>query len=520
MTKEELLDPRTWGAPARVRMRETHVSWVALQGDRAYKVKKPVDLGFLDFRSLEQRRSACDAEVRLNRRLAADIYLGVIGLVRREGGLRRADADAPGVVEYAVEMRRFDEQDTLARRIAADLVAPTQVEALGQLIAAFHRTVPVIAEEGAAQRAKATLTDNLEGLRSPVGSDRSRVAALARFADAFLAERWDELEQRGREGSVREGHGDLRSEHVVLSPTPAVIDCVEFSRDLRCVDVASDLAFLVMDLIHLQRSDLARALVAGYRSAGGDAGDDRLIAFFAMGRAVVRAKVAYLRARQLEGLDADAQVALAKEFLDLAVRMAWRARGRLLVVVCGPAASGKSTLAAAIGAASGLGVLSSDVERKRAAGLEPTQRGGGLLYDARHDEATYAALADGASAALCNGGVIVDATFRAQARRREIAVVAEQAGARLIIAECHLPAAELERRARAREHDGSSVSDATAEIALEQLEAWRPWDVASPGCHVHVRTDASLEHQVNVVADGVDAAREAVSPLPAAARIT
>lgn len=509
MTTEEVRDPRTWGFPegTKVTVAETHVSLVALVGHRAFKVKKAVRMPFLDFRELEDRRRACLAEVTLNRRLAADVYVGVRALVPAVHGLRAVSADAPDALEYAVEMKRFDERNTLAARIAGGRAQVPEVETLAHLLAAFHLTAPADQADGTAARAKHTLDDTLGSLFDLVpASERARIAGLARRATGFLAAAWSELNERGRNGHVREGHGDLRAEHVVLGPPPQVVDCVEFSREMRVQDVGADLAFLVMDLELSGRGDLAATLLQAYRHAGGDPGDDRLVAFFAMERALVRVKVTLLRAGQVEPRERRALEARAGDLLDLAERLAWRSRGRRLIAIAGPAASGKSTLAGALGMASGFPVVSSDIVRKRLAGVALDARGGPALYDEAHDVMTYGRLAEDAQAALESGSVLVDATFRADAARKRIAEVAAAAGAELVVVECRLPRPELIRRARARARRAERVSDASVSVALDQWKGWRPFDPDLPSGFAAVRTDWSMQRQLAAIADAADAA--------------
>ena len=288
-----------------VELRETHISWVLLQGDRAYKLKKPVRLPFLDYGSLERRHHLCREEVRLNRRLAPEVYLGVRALVRADGGVRLAPEDAPGAVEYAVEMRRYDEDATLARRLDAGTAGADEVAAVGRRIAAFHAGAARPADpERAVAAFEAMLSENFATLRE-LHADPPLIDDAERLATAMLAGRRDELLRRARTGLVRDGHGDLRAEHVVLERGIEIVDCIEFDPALREIDVGLDLAFLVMDLLRRDER-LAAALVSAYRAAGGDPGDDALVDFFAAQRALIRAKVALVRAGQVDGADAGA----------------------------------------------------------------------------------------------------------------------------------------------------------------------------------------------------------------------
>jgi uncharacterized protein len=236
-----------------VALRETHISWVLLKGDRAYKLKKPVRLPFLDYGSLERRHELCREEVRLNRPLAPDVYRGVRALVPDSGGgVRLAPEDAPGAVEYAVEMRRYDEDATLARRLDAGTAEVDEVAAVGRRIAAFHAGAarPTDAERAVAAF-EAMLSENFATLRE-LHADLPLIDDAERLAAAVLAGRRDELLRRARTGLVRDGHGDLRAEHVVLEHGIEIVDCVEFDSGLREIDVGLDLAFLVIAVLQAE----------------------------------------------------------------------------------------------------------------------------------------------------------------------------------------------------------------------------------------------------------------------------
>lgn len=353
--------------PPSVEIRETHISWVFLAGDRAYKLKKPSQLDFLDYSTAARRREMCREEVRLNRRLAPDIYLGVRGIARGPDGFELTDEANPRAIEFVVEMRRFDEASTLAALLDRESVTSPTIEALGRRIAEFHHQARVVVASApvlsAERRVEGNLHELFQSLHEPAGLDR--VLALERFAHAFIVAHAAALQARAAAGLVREGHGDLRAEHVVVQPTLEIVDCVEFDQGLRELDVSDDLAFLVSDLTALGADDEARALVRAYREARGDPGEDTLIAFYACYRALVRAKVELLRADQLDSLAASER---AREhgwsLIEVAERFAWRARLPLVIVVCGVPASRKSSLAAAVAQASGLPHLSSDLTRK------------------------------------------------------------------------------------------------------------------------------------------------------------
>jgi aminoglycoside phosphotransferase family enzyme/predicted kinase len=440
--------------PERVELRETHISWVFLAGSKVYKVKKPVHYPFVDYSTPALRRAACRAEVELNRRFAPGLYRGVVALVRTpEGGLTVRPEYDPGAVDYAVVMGRYDEAQTLDARLARGAAQDADLEAVGAAVAQLHAHAPVEDHDGLPGVIEETLAT-----LAATGAPPARLAALARFCRAALTAFGPELAQRARSGLVRDGHGDLRAEHILLTPAIHAVDGVEFDRALRVADVGYDLAFLVMDVAR-RDDELSQALVRGYRQAGGDPGGPALLDFFCVVRALVRAKVDLLRAAQLTGGASQERCARAWGLLELAERFAWRVRLPRLVCVTGLAASGKSTLAEALAAASGRRVLSSDRIRKLRAGVDPYQYAGAAAYGDSESRAVYAELAQRAVLIVRNGGaVIVDATFRRPADTDAFVTAARGTSLAGWIV-CEAPAElRLERAAARAAQD--SISDA------------------------------------------------------------
>jgi uncharacterized protein len=480
--------------PDRVEVRETHISWVFLVGDRAYKLKKPLVLPFLDYGTPKRRRTMCREEVRLNRRLASDVYLGVRAVAASDDGLQLAAEDDPRAVDYVVEMRRYDEGCTLAAKLGRGELRRDEVVALGRLLASFHRRARPVATRGVpALVVERRMTENFHELlgiieqRAEVGW----VLELERFAHAFVVAHRQMLDRRARRGRVREGHGDLRCQHVLLGDMPQVVDCIEFDRGLRELDVADDLAFLVMDLVASGGGRFVRALLQAYREAGGDPGGDQLIAFYASYRALVRAKVALLRVAQHPvGSSAHGhESTVARDLLALAEQFAWRARLPLAILICGVPAAGKSQLAGALAELSRLPHLSSDLTRKRLAGIHPRQRAAATAYSAECNRLTYSELGRRArSATAVCGGVIVDATFRHRADRQAF-VAAFADAAPVLFVECRAPARVLAERAAQRERQPAGISDASPSVVLRESSAWDPLDELPPEAHVTLRSD-------------------------------
>lgn len=492
------------GRPRRVLTRETHISWVFIAGDRAYKLKKPLALPFLDYSTPQRRWRMCQEEVRLNRRLAPDIYMGVKAVIATAHGFELAEEDDPRALEHLVEMRRFDERRTLAATVHRGELSDGEICAVGETLADFHRRSPRVRFDGvpclALQR---RLSENVNELQALVEqrAELDALLALQRFTQAFLHAHGAMIDARAWHGFTREVHGDLRAEHVLLEEQVQVIDCVEFDERARRLDVGEDLAFLVMDLTALGDARAAAKLLHAYRRAGGDPGEDRLLAFYALQRALVRAKVELIAASQHTPASTEHGhcSARARDLLTLAQRFAWRARLPLAIAVCGLPAAGKSELAGALASASGLSHLSSDLTRKRLAGIDPSRHGDSELYGERFSELTYAELGARAAAQVSErGGVLIDATFR---RHRDRKAFVERFGhaAPLLFIECRAPVGVLLARAAARERRTadaaapSGASDASRQIVLEQAESWEPLDEIDAQAHLTLRSDRPAE---------------------------
>lgn len=493
--RDAMADPGFYPhGPRAVDVRETTISLVFLAGERVYKLKKPVRLPFLDYRDPRRRRELCAEEVRLNRRLAPEVYRGVRAVVRRGERLELAEEDDPAAVEWAVEMERLPEERTLAALLEACRLEPEAMRRVGRRIADFHAEVEVPDEPAGVAAVKRSIDENFQPLLDlelpPV--DRGRLASAARFFDAFLVAHRDLLARRAAGGRVRDGHGDLRLEHVlVVDDGVLAYDCVEFDAALRCIDVSADLAYLVMELGQRGAPGLAAELVDAYRQAGGDPGGDALVSFYAAYRAWVRAKLAYLTGGDPSGL-----VAVAERFR-------WLARRPLVIALGGVTASGKSHLAGALAAITGVEVMSSDRVRKELGGVPVAARAPAEHYRPAVSRRTYRMLGTRAAAQVRRDGVaIVDATFRDLADRDAFrAGLGEQRRAAVFV-ECRAPRAVLLDRARARERQPERVSDATADLVDRHLAEWEPLDEVDPRVHLVLRSD----RDVATVVDDLEAA--------------
>ncbi len=473
---------------------ETHCSVVFLVEDRAFKLRKPVDFDFVDFRSSGARARACEREVELNAALAPGVVLGVRAVVPHDsgGGYELVDADDPRAVDHVVEMRRFDEADTMRQRAEHRTLTLDHASAIGARVAAFHRDAEV-SRGGVDYRA---LVDrNFEALLPALDGliTLAERLALQRFAAAFLLEWSVVLTARAATGHVLDGHGDLRAEHVLLEPEGVlIVDRLEYD-ELRMLDVADELAFLLMDLAELPSGEaVGEAVLAGYQAAGGGAPPASLIAFFGAYRAQVRAKVALLRAAQ-PGVDARALRAQARRLLALSRRLGWRARGPLLLLVTGPPGSGKSTLATALGDSSGLPVLSSDLIRRQ----QPSTVDSYTLAERAGVYRELARLADPLEA------VIVDATFgEVDLQRAFTDTLSGGLGAVTLAIECRAPHEVRITRAQTRKDSASDAGSAVARVLGDRFLGITGLD---EDARLAIDTEAPLAMQVDEVASWLDA---------------
>lgn len=497
--------------PRSVELRQTHISYVFLAGEYVYKIKKPVRFAFLDACTLARRHQLCLDEVRLNRRLAPDVYLGVVPIVRRDNGslaLGDAAALADGIgaaVEWAVRMRRLKDATMLDRMVAEGGVSVAQIRAIAARLVAFHRAAAT--DQGWKYGSAASIWRLVRGNVAELALDcadliaPAELAELERFTYGAIEPRWSLLNRRALCGRVCEGHGDLRCEHVSLGgDTIAIIDCVEFSEGLRYVDVASDVGFLAMDLDRLGARGLSDELVGAYREAAGDADLALLIPLYKFHRALVRAKVESLTSR--DAAIAPDQRAAAREaarrYLALALDLARESRPAM-VVVCGLSGSGKSTVARRLADRLGFQWLRSDEIRKRLAGVAPDERlsnghAGAGAYSPAFTRKTYAALLGAAAARLHDGaGVIVDATFAAPAYRAQAREVARCAGRPLLFVECTASHDEIVRRLARRARRVDEISDAGVATYLRQRGEFAALNEIPQSCRLVVDTEQGLE---------------------------
>ncbi len=470
---ESLTRPECYPHPVeRVEVLETHISYVLLAGDFSYKIKKPVSLGFLDFSSLQARRFYCEEEVRLNRRTAPQLYLGVVAI----GGdpLAVGPCDAP--VEYAVKMKRFAQAALLDRMARECRLLPGTIDALARAVARFHAHAPhaeACDEQESIERATRAALDNFRDIAA-LETSAPLVSRLERLRAWTLRQREElgrRLALRRLDGYVRECHGDLHLGNVVLiDGVPVLFDCIEFDARLRSIDVMSDVAFAVMDLEHHGLPRLAARFLNAYLEETGDYTGLRVLHFYLVYRAMVRAKVACIREHQ-GGLEARERAAAHLEFLErlaLAERLESRAPP-VLVLMNGLSGSGKTTASDLLLEALGAVRIRSDVERKRLHGMHPSARSasapGAGLYSREESLRTYAHLATLAHEVLGAGyPVVIDAAFLDRAERDRFRHVARSAGAAFELVTCIAPDEVLRERIARRGRVERDASEAGLEV--------------------------------------------------------
>lgn len=475
---------------------ETHISTVFLTGPYVYKVKKPVNLGFLDFTSLKKRTDYCRQEVHLNRRLSDGVYLGVLPITRQKSGY--ALGGSGETVETVVKMRQLIELDAMLPRLQDSRLTDVDILALvDRLIDFYTHTPPPHPPQPAV---KAAWEENLEVMETFVGKiiDQVPFSFVSSATRAFYSRQKRLFEQRVKRGKIRDGHGDLRCDHIYFTADGIqIIDCIEFSDHLRILDPISDLAFLAMDLEYNGFVQQAQLLIRDFITRTDDITALPLLDFYRCYRAMVRCKVSCFLLREISLSKARRQAleAAADAYLTLAHRYATRLSRPTFWVLCGLPASGKSTLAQSLADVYGLKVIRSDAVRKAlfAQSNDPTDtrefnKG---QYSAYATEITYNHLFDLARETLRTGhGVVIDATFSRDMHRQKILEMADRCQILPFFVECQAPDAVLAERLRKRETE-PSLSDARL-IHLERFkQRYEPITDIEPAVHIQVNTHTS-----------------------------
>jgi aminoglycoside phosphotransferase family enzyme/predicted kinase len=489
---ESLSRPEAYPFPVEdVTVLHTHISVVFLAGQFAYKVKKPVALGFLDFKTLERRRHFCEQEVHLNRRLAPTVYLGVVPVARTPSGPRfESEGD---IVEWAVKMQRLPEEATLQNRLSLGEVTPTQVVALGKRVARFHAEAQAgnhISSFGRLEVVAQNVRENFEQAEPLIGVTISRIVfdRLRFLADLGLKSLGPLIDKRAQSNFTRDTHGDLHLDHVYVFPDrpPAenllIIDCIEFTERFRYSDPVADMAFLYMDFLFHGRRDLAVDFANSYFHASGDEEGRVLLPFYAAYRTAVRAKVEGFELTEEEVPETERIQALAR------ARAHWLlALGELeipihrpcLLLVGGLPGTGKSTLARGLSQMANFKVIRTDVIRKELAVHSGTISNNQTLthdfYSKTWNQRTYAECLDRAEKLLFQGHrVLVDATFREEEKRKAFIELAARLAVAAVFIVCQADPEVVRSRISRRRGD---ASDADWSVYEKLTTEWQETEI-------------------------------------------
>lgn len=498
---------------------ETHISWVLLAGEHVYKFKKPLTLDFLDYSTLALRRAACEEELRINRRTAPGIYLDVVAVIGTLEAPHIVAADEVGadtpVLEWAVHMRRFAQDGLLSHLAAQGALLPVHIDQLAQHIAAFHAQAAVAAADspwGQPETMREAVAHNFPDVLAVVAG--TELTATLQAVQAWSVQQGEALapllQQRRAQGWVRECHGDLHLNNLVLiDGVPQLFDAIEFNPAFRWTDVLADLAFVLMDLQAHGRADYAWRLLNAYLEHSGDYLALQLLPYYQCYRAMVRAKVAALRWAQLQG-QPQAQAAAQQEvarYLRLAAQLI-TPRPRALWLATGVSGSGKSSQTQPLIEWLGIVRVKADVERKRLFGLPALAKSAdvvpGGIYTSEAGQRTYARLREVAHAVLAAGlPVLVDATCLKVAQRQPFLALAQELGVPCRILALDAPVEVLRQRVLQRASIGGDPSEADVAVLEGQLKAREPLTDEERACAVAVDTSQPVDWRVMLPGDWV-----------------
>lgn len=512
--KDDLQRPSAYPdeAGGEIRLIETHISLVFLRQAEVLKVKKPLDLGFLDFRTIEERRRACEAEVRLNQRLAPEVYLDVAPVRRRADGMHHLGPDGE-IVDFGVRMRRLSDERRADILLARGEIDGEVIDRIAATLARFHAQAhhdERIESFGAPEVIGHSVRENFEQTRAFVTRylDPSQADELEAWQLGILRDREGHFLERVRAGKIRDGHGDLRLEHLYFREDGSltIIDCIEFNERFRFADVSADIAFLAMDLAFNGRMDLGERLLASYAREAADYDLYRLIDFYESYRAYVRAKVSAMLVED-EGASIDARrnaASIARRAFRLAFAMT---RPFLLepklVVMSGVIASGKSTVARSLGELLSAPVVEADRTRKQLLGIEPLRPVHEAIWQGAYAQErtteVYAELFRRARMVLESGrSVVLDASFRSAELRRRAREVARELRIPFLFVECRAPREVCRERLLQRERE-SGVSDGRLAIFDDFCARWEPVNELDASEHLVLDTSLPLEHSLRVL---------------------
>jgi len=493
--------------PPEVRLMQTHISWVFIAPPFVFKVKKPVNFGFLDFSSLEKRHHFCQRELELNRRLCPEVYLAVVPIYKSASGFFFNTEGE--IAEYSVKMRELRHGWFLSELLAKGLVGETEINRVISCLHRFYESetpTPEIEQWGTPEKLKISTDENFRQVEPFVGKAISPVAleTIRHFTNSFYVTNEDLFRNRIRQHRIRDCHGDLHLDHVHLTPEATTIfDCIEFNDRFRFIDIGNDLAFLTMDFDFEGKRELGNLLLRNAAREFRDPGMLEVANFYKCYRAFVRGKIESIQAMSKEAADLEEHAKQAARYFRLALRYATSGSEPLVLVVMGRVGAGKTTVARQLGAELNWPVFSSDQIRKTLAGVAQTKRTApelrDELYSEQMSEQTYKKLLEQGFAALETGsGVVIDATFSSRANRDFLREQCAKAGIRLQVVELDVDPGTIKNRLKARNERVSEISDARLEDFEKLSATYEPPSELAPDL-IKISTDNAVSDTVKAV---------------------
>ncbi len=501
-----MADPEFYPHPvSEIKRRDTHISAVFLTGEWAYKLKKPLNLGFLDFREIEDRRKYCELEVSLNRRLSQGIYQDIVTIFERDEMGFSMEGDGK-VAEYAVKMKQLPDGARLANLLKDHKIKISDLEMLGEKLALFYKKcerTPQIDQYGQRDMIIFNSEENFRQISPYVGVlfDRERWKFICEVNRSFLHHHHALFERRIEKGKIRDGHGDLRTDHIYFVDGIQIIDCIEFNDRFRYGDAAVDLAFLHMDMEQLGYPRQSQVVLKSYVDHAQDPDIYALIDFYSAYRAIVRLKVACIR---YDELTEQKQKKTLKNEIELLLNQAYRYTilfsRPTLWVFNGLPASGKSSLAQRLAITLSMAIYSSDSIRKAKEIRQELVPYGEGNYSEKRRRRIYAKMLSLAQEKLRKGrSVILDATYSRREWREEVIRLASDMDATLIFVECECKPETTQSRLKEREKKSSGLSDARVQHLPEILTHFEPVTELDPRIHINVNTDSSIDESFHRV---------------------
>ncbi|MFO7890448.1 MAG: AAA family ATPase [bacterium] len=510
----DLQSPESYPFPVEeVKVIQTHISFVALTSDWVYKIKKPVNLGFLDFSTLKKRRKQCEKEVKLNRRLCKNMYEGVVPISRKNGSLK-IEEDS-NIVDYAVKMRRLSENGFLNRQVREGNVDKKDIDRVVELLKEFYRSQEPAAEPAEWGRPENLMISIDENFQQTAGFQgdllkESAFRAIQTFQKQFMYCQSDLLNQRRAEGCIVNGHGDLRLEHIHLtSPNINIFDCIEFNDRFRFIDIANDVAFLAMDLDYHNCSDLAAYFIRRMSKALADSDLPRMVDFYKSYRAYVRAKVQSLKSCEPEVSEEQKKKSrkAAVDLFRLALNYSLNGLKPMVLIIMGGIGTGKTTVAQGLADALGWEVFRSDCQRKQLAQVplrkRPLPEEREKLYSPKMTKKTYTALKEKAIKRTHNGkSSLLDATYGSKGLRDDLRESLHSANIPYFFAELSVSEEKVKKRLQEREYTSNLISDARIEDFHQLKKMYESPDALEDARHFVVDSEQSLENTLYDILNG------------------